>query len=308
MNIFLNSKERISGTDVYNASFSNNFNHTFFNLEEDETLRVFCSRFSVLNDFENVNIYNNTFKIFYIKDDNTEYTENITIPIGFYNVYSFAEKIQQILLGVFESAFADGTVFSVNITYNEDTNKYSIVISGTGDLADPFFNLQQLDFKFDDINSTLAQFLGFKASNYSGTKTQSSNTVNYTWNSIETVDFVFQPELNIFMNIIKNNLESSTSGLKNTNLFFTLNQNASKNQYIEFINPNKLFIADCLDNFSTIDINIKDTLGRDILFNSNFSLTLTFEKIKKDKFKNNILEKINNIEKLNELSLLIKKY
>lgn len=305
MNIFLNSKERVSG-EFYNPSFSNNFNHTFFNLEEDETLRVYPSRFSILNDFENVNSYNNTFKIFYVKDDLTEYTETITIPIGYYNVYTLAQKLEEIIKGVFESAFADGTLFNINIFFNEDTNKYNIVISGTGDLLDPFFNLVQLQFIFDDINSTLAQFLGFKASNYSGTKTQSSNTVNYTWDSIETVDFVFQPELNIFMNIIKNNLESSDDGFKNSNLFMTLNQNASKNQYIEFINPNKLFMADCLNNFSSIDINIRDTLGRNILFKSNFSLTLTFEKVKKDKFKKNILEKINNIEKLGELSLLIK--
>jgi len=296
LNIFINSKNRTSG-DFNNFTLNVNNNFPFFALKPEEQLMIYPTRLSILNDFYNINEYNNVFIVQEINNlgQVVQEIDIDTIPEGYYNVFNFATQLENNLALLLNNDIADD--FSVVVDYLQEENIYEIQI-----INENYFNSgNTLRFKFNNVASTLAQFLGFEEGIYemsgivlNGQKIKSKKPLN----------FLFQPEIHCYCNLVRNNLETTETGMINSNLLFTFSQNVSKNEYIIFVNPHKLYLTECLDKFSEIQISFKDSLGRDINFLSDCQIVLSFEKISIKTNDEKILKSLEDGNRLKELSIL----
>lgn len=294
-NIFINSKHRTTGNfNDFVVSVNNNF--SFFNLKNDEKLMVYPSRLSILNDYYNINTYNNKFnlKVFDINDNLTN-TILIEIDEGYYDVFNFAEILESEVELQLNNNISLGD-FSVSVVFDTSFSKYTINI-----LNADFYNAgNTLRLEFENINTTLAQFIGYDAGEYEGVNI--SNGEKFV--SIKPVNFLFQSEIHVYCSLVRNNLETTENGINNSNLLFTFAQNAPKNEYLIFQNPEKLYLTDCLNKFSNIEISFRDSLDRPILFKSDCQIVLSFIKVQHKTTDEQILQSLENLNRLKELSIL----
>ena len=108
-NIYINSANRSSVDKSYD--FNIYFDNDEINVNPNEGVNVNVVSFSLLNSMYNVNKYsgNNTFII--TQDSTTQSTLNI--PYGNYSVYTFMDKLNELLSG------------QIKVSYNVATNTYT---------------------------------------------------------------------------------------------------------------------------------------------------------------------------------------
>lgn len=292
MNIFLNGADRSSGD---NSSFTCdvNNNNSFFNLKDNEKLEVFPVRFSQLNDYKTINQYNNIFLIeFYFAGATTpNELAPVSLTEGYYDIYSFATALETAMdLYLNSTTVPDGDgQFLTTVVVNPDTSTYQIQVRNT-DYFSVVGNIIKLNFALPDtyrtevvieeaLNDSMAQFCGFNYDTYTGIQL-TDGTIGLRWNSIKPVDFVYQPEIIIKTNLVRNNLENNPQGLRPSQILFSISSNTAKGQYLQFINTSTLFKTECIPVFSTIEITFEDTQGRRILFLTPCQLVLGFNKIR----------------------------
>lgn len=296
--LFINSKDRTSG-NFNDYTVDVNINDTFFQLDQNEQLFVMPTRFSVLNDFDNVNGYNNTF-VLKITDLNTlaETDYTITADIGIYTSYTFQTEIQNQLNAFFT---AQGIAVACVITFDDDKEQYIYTFTAT---SSTYFDNYEYIFVFNDIETSLANFMGFADGEYIASSSSGDTAV---FNSYKSVNMVFQPEIQIHTSLVFDNYQTSQTGAKSTEMFFSVNQGA-KGDFITFENPSELFKSNCATPFGSINIRYLDNENRPVLFQSDSRLSLTFIKVKQITTENNILEVLKEIEALSRLDLLSKQF
>lgn len=296
--VFINSKDRSDG-NFNNFTIATGINDTFFTLRENERLFLMPSRFSVLNDFNNVSGYNNTFQII-IEDlaTSNETTYTITLDVGVYTNYTLQIELEDKINAFFT---AQSLPLSVSITLNDDNLKYSFAFTATT----TWFDNYELRFNFTDVNTTMANLMGFADGEYIATEAISSTTATIV--SYQATNMVFQPEIEVHCNLVSNNYQTESSGTIPSQVLFSVNQGA-KGDFIVFENPADLYKTNSINEISTINIRYLDNLGRPILFQSDSRIALTFIKVKDIDDSERMIELLTRLEKLNELSLLVKQY
>jgi len=294
--LFLDSKDKENG-NYSNYTIQFDVNDPFFSVRDDEELRVEPTRFSQLNDSPNVNEFNRTFVIRQV-DLGTSAETDITISLttGIYDTYSLQLALQTAITDGLNAGIVDSS-FSTSIVLDEDTGKYEYSIFATTSHFDSYEFL----FVFDSVDTTLATLMGFSDGEYLASSSSGSTVI---FNSYQAANMVFQAEVNVHCSLVGRNYESSTTGMRSSDILFAINQGA-KNDFMVFENDgNNLYRTYCVPQFSSIQIRLLDYLDREIPFQSNSRLALTFTKIKKDTQTSKMIEILEKISDLNQMSLL----
>ena len=294
-NVCLDSKDRNRGT-FWDYTIDWNVSDSWFSLKPNERMYVMPTRFSQLNDSNNIGGYNNTFKINYTNLSTlVEGSFNVVFDNGIYDTYTaqieFQEKIQSAISTEFPSY-----TFTTTITFDDTTSKYTYLIEE----ATTFFTDYEITFDFVDADTTPALIMGFADGEYLASSTTSTSA---TFLSYQPANTIFQPEINVHCNLVTDTYETSSEGVKLSSLLFAINQSA-KNDYIVFENPAELFKVPCAIPFSQIRIRMLDYLGREILFQSNSRLTLTFIKETTEAPDTRMTESLEKLISLTQLQLL----
>lgn len=293
--IFLNSKDRSSG-NYNNFTIDTNIQDPFFSLNENEELYVLPTRFSVLNDFNNINIYNRTFDLLvedFATSNITTYT--ITLDDGVYTDYTLQTEVQDKINALLSTSIAD---LSCVISFNTESLKYSFQFDSS---AGDWFDNNELRFDFSGKETSPATLLGFLDGEYIPNTTTSASA---TFVSPNAVNMVFQPEIEIYCSLVSKNYRSNGEAVIPSQILLSINQGA-KGSFIEFENQSDIYKTESISQFQTINIRYLDNLQRPILFNSDSRLSLTFIKVNNQ---DNSTEMLKNLEKLismTELSLLM---
>jgi len=292
--LFVNSKDRTQGDfSDYMVDFSPT--DSFFKLSEGQKLYVVPTRYSTLNDFDNCSIYNQTFKLLRVDIATQQETEYlVTLDAGIYNTYTFQDELQAKLTTRLSDV--DSTL-SLVVNYDDDTNTYSFVVSSSGS----WFSTYELQFRFDNFESTAAGLMGFEAGDYVGTLVSQTVTIP----APNPANMVFQPEINIFCSLVSSNYETTDEGAKASQLLFAINQDVGKNMMLTYDNDGHLFKAGCVEQFSNISFRFLDNQGRKILFKSNNRIALTFIKethVDRTPQIISILEKLSGMQELELLN------
>jgi len=295
--LFINSKDRVTG-NFNDFIVQSTITDTFFTLQPNERLFIIPERFSVLNDFNNVNGYNNSFTFIIDNFVGGETAYTITADIGVYTSYTFQIEIQSKI-----NALLTGQSIPVSlvITFDDNAEKYIYTFTSTNPT---YFDDNEIKFSFDDIETSLAIFMGFSDGEYIASSSAGDTSV---FNSYQAVNMVFQPEINVYCNLVSNNYETTNDGTKASQLLLSVNQGA-KGDFITFENPSGIFKNNCNSPFSSIHIRYLDNERRPILFQSNSRLSLTFIKIKEENTEKRMLEILEKMEAMNRLSLLTKQF
>jgi len=299
-NIFINSKDRSETDDTfYNFNVKLNSNIDCLNCQADEELYMYPSRISLINDFYNIGTQNNTFTLGFTGIDLT----TITIPEGYYGAYNFIDALTTAMNNGISIIFAttgfDPNTITFSMTYNPDNNEYSLVIEST-DTLDLTTNTPYMVFG-DNSPANMMGLNNSSTTNYIATSPAFCGV-----NSTKPVNFIYQPEINLKCNILRGNYENTNTAVEPTQTLMLINQNAPKNGTIVFENPNKLYRTLVASNFGSIGFQFVDNDGRDVLFQSNTLICLTFEKIKKQGKENEELATLKKIQQTQELGLLQK--
>ena len=291
--LFINSKDRTQGTfSDYMVDFSPT--DSFFKLNEGQKLYVYPSRFSTLNDSDNCSIYNRTFKILRVDLTTQQETEYlVTLDVGIYNTFTFQDELQSKIAAVLSNI--DNTL-SLIVNYDDDTNTYNFTISSSGS----WFSSYELQFRYDNLESTAALLMGFEAGDYVGTL----NGQTLLLSAPNPCNMVFQPEINIFCSLVSANYETTNEGAKASQLFFSINQDVGKNEMITFQNEGNIFKTNCVSQFSNIELRFLDNQARKILFKSDNRIALTFIKETYNDKTDKLLEVLEKIEGMTQLQLL----
>ena len=294
-NVLIDSKDRNNGT-YSNYTIDWGVSDSFFNLKPNERMFILPTRFSQLNDSNNIGGYNNTFKINYTNLSTlVESSFNVVFDNGIYDTYTaqieYQAKIQAALTATFPSY-----TFTTTITFDTDTSKYTFLIEEAGS----FFTDYEITFDFASIDTTPALLMGYDEGEYIATATDASSA---TFTSYQPANMIFQPEVNIHCNLVSDTYETSNEGVRLSSNLFSVNQGA-KNDFIIYENPYQAFKVPCSIPFSTIHIRILDYLGREILFQSNNRLTLTFIKETTETPDDKITSAIEKLSSLTQLQLL----
>jgi len=296
--IFVNSKDRSSG-DFNNYTVDVNVTDPFFTLREGERLFVTPSRFSILNDFNNVNTYNKTFNII-VQDvgggGETEYT--LTLVEGVYTSFTLQVELQS---RINEWITTYSYPLSCVVTLDEDTQEYNFAFTASTN----WFDNYEILFKFSGIETSMALLMGFTDGSFNADADVTSTTSTII--SRKAINMVFQPEVEIHSNLVSNNYQTTSEGVIPSQLLFSVNQGA-KGDFIVFENTGELFKSSSISQFNTITIRYLDNEGRPILFQSNSRLALKFIKVKENYNDERIVELLGKIEKLTEFGILAQQY
>ena len=118
-NIYINSANRNSIDKPYD--FNIYFDNDEINVNQNEGINVNVVSFSLLNSMYNVNQYTGNNKFILLENGSTN-TISI-IPYGNYSVYSFMDKLNELLTG------------KIQVSYNIATNTYTYKNIGVGSLS-----------------------------------------------------------------------------------------------------------------------------------------------------------------------------
>ena len=319
-NLFIDGNKRTSGTpNDFNVLINNN--DGYFTTESNDTyyekIVVIPQKFKILNDFYNIsssgNLVNNQFGfvVSTILSPTNKDAVKIALPSGYYNVYSLLdwlnENIETQLNNELEYITGDATQYTYTFSadYDSDANKYTFNIG----VDNNFYNTYNLKMVFQDtttqagnleFSGTAHQFLGCLET----TELGMNGTPIY---SPYTLNFLAFPEIYIYSNIVKNSRENTTSGVISTDLLLSLDNDQPKLSYLNYFSFNDTYETEVKENIQEFSFRLTDKNGTLIDFLTFPLINLTFKKIKiyREKKTDEIL---NNILKLNELSILYNKY
>ena len=164
-NIFINSANRSSIDKSYD--FNIYFDNDEININPNEGVNVNVVSFSLLNSMYNVNQYTGNNKFILLENGSTNTI--IIIPYGNYSVYSFMDKLNELLTG------------KIQVSYNIATNTYTYKNIGVGTLS----IIPQECKKLLGLNDTTPI-------SSSGTTSGYVNMVNYQQVILRCPTFVFE--------------------------------------------------------------------------------------------------------------------
>jgi hypothetical protein len=118
-NVYINSANRSPVDKSYD--FNIYFDNDEINANPNEGINVNVVSFSLLNSMYNVNQYTGNNKFILLENESTNTI--ITIPYGNYSVYSFMDKLNELLTG------------KMQVSYNIATNTYTYKNIGVGTLS-----------------------------------------------------------------------------------------------------------------------------------------------------------------------------
>lgn len=269
--IYLNSKDRQSGS-VHNYSIdTTGLTDNFFQLKDDEVLMVKPQSFYVLNDYNNVSNLNRTFELLLEDGSGNTTTYTVAADIGIYTSFTLQTELQTQIQSVLTS---NSIPVSITVSLDDDALKYIYTFTST----DPtYFDNNEITFNFTSSETTLAQLMGFVGGFEYGSTSFGGDTL--TIESGEAIDMVFQPEIQVHCSLVTTNYESSADGTKASDILMTT-YSQTKNSWIEYINQSNAFETQSIKQFGSIEVQYTDNLGRPILFQSDSRLALSFRKIK----------------------------
>jgi len=317
-NVFIDGNKKTSGT-TNNFSCLINNSDGFFNLESNEKYyeKIICvpQKFKIMNDFYNIsstgNLVNNQFGfvVSTILNPVNKEAAKISIPSGYYSVYSLLdylnENVSTTLNNDIPNIGTDPTTYTYTFTadYDSDKNKYTFGVA----VNNNFYSTYNLKMVFQDT-TTQAGDLEFSgvANQFLGALTTSEIGMSGTAESPETLNFLAYPEINIYSNIVLESRENTISGMEDSQLLLTIDNNEPKLSYLNFENSNDLYLTNCRPNIQDFTFRITSKDGVPIDFISYPQIYLSFKKFKI--YRENQVESIlENILRLHELNTLYSK-
>lgn len=295
--LFINSKNRSSGNLNNFTIDTTGLTDTFWNIKEGEEIYVYPQSFAVMNDFDNINLYNRVMT--YIIEDlssQQELTYTFTLDDGVYTAFTLQQEIQD----KFNASFSTHTLpITCEVEYNDDVVGYVFTFTST---TGTYFDNNELRFDFDTIETSPATLLGFDAGEYIPS-TRGGNTQIIL--SSQAVNMVFQPSIQIHLSIVGNNYETDNGKTRATDMLFEINQ-GEKADFILYENPNEAYKTLSQPQFGSIDVRYTDNLNRAINFQSNSRLTLSFTKRQRqtDKNEKEMIKLLENLLDTNKLAIL----
>ena len=314
-NVFIDGNKKTSGT-TNNFSCLINNSDGFFNLESNEKYyeKIICvpQKFKIMNDFYNIsstgNLVNNQFGfvVSTILNPVNKEAAKISIPSGYYSVYSLLdylnENVSTTLNNDIPNIGTDPTTYTYTFTadYDSDKNKYTFGVA----VNNNFYSTYNLKMVFQDT-TTQAGDLEFSgvANQFLGALTTSEIGMSGTAESPETLNFLAYPEINIYSNLVLESRENTISGMEDSQLLLTIDNNEPKLSYLNFENSNDLYLTNCRPNIQDFTFRITSKDGVPIDFISYPQIYLSFKKFKiyRENQVESILENILRLHGLNTL-------
>lgn len=306
--VFLDSRNKTSG-NYNNFNFNFNIADDWFSLKSHEKLFVYPLQFSILNDYYNITELNNKFLIGFGSAGVPTQAFQITVPVGYYNVYALGDLLQTEMttqLNAYTQSVFGIDDIQVVVNYDAEQDAFSFAFTET---TYAFFESYNIYFIFYDIFGfknfdTLAPFIGFeKGQAYSGVETPTLNPTTSTITSVKLVNVDYQPIVYVYSNIVNKNLMSQNTQLAPTTLLFSVPVNVPKNSTIVFNDAFKNFLTETTTyNIQNISFSLETEDREPVYFQSDCQIALAFEKYEVGEHKMiSLLEDISNYTQLNSI-------
>ena len=273
-NVYINSANRSPVDKSYD--FNIYFDNDEINVNPNEGVNVNIVSFSLLNSMYNVNQYTGNNKFILLENESTNTI--ITIPYGNYSVYSFMDKLNELLTG------------KIQVSYNIATNTYTYKNISVGTLS----IIPQECKKLLGLNDTTPI-------SSSGTISGYVNMVNYQQVILRCPTFVFE-------NCSMDNIQDKNNFIAVSDIIYWSNK-----QVIEPLKMLNYRNEDCstvysynvlYNNFMTLNFKLVHEYIQPILDAPDFLLQLQISMFDKDDnyFKEAMLQAL---KLLNEIYLTL---
>ena len=251
-NIYINSANRNSVDKSYD--FNIYFDNDEININPNEGVNVNVVSFSLLNSMYNVNQYTGNNSFILLQNGSTNTT--ITIPYGNYSVYSFMDKLNELLSN------------KIKVSYNIATNTYTYTNISVGTLS----ILPQNCNKLLGLNDTTSI-------SSSGTISGYVNMVNYQQVILRCPTFVFE-------NCAMDNIQDKNNFIAVSDILYWINkQDVEPFKMINYKNEDcsTVYSYNVLNtSFMTLNFKLVNEYNQPILDAPDYLLQLQISVFDKD--------------------------
>ena len=251
-NVYINSANRSSVDKSYD--FNIYFDNDEINVNPKEGVNVNVVSFSLLNSMYNVNQYTGNNKFILLENGSTNTI--IIIPYGNYSVYSFMDKLNELLTG------------KIQVSYNIATNTYTYKNIGVGTLS----IIPQECKKLLGLNDTTPILS-------SGTTSGYVNMVNYQQVILRCPTFVFE-------NCSMDNIQDKNNFIAVSDILYWFNkQDIEPFKMINYRNEDcsTVYSYNVLNtSFMTLNFKLVNEYNQPILDAPDFLLQLQISVFDKD--------------------------
>ena len=251
-NVYINSANRSSVDKSYD--FNIYFDNDEINVNPNEGVNVNVVSFSLLNSMYNVNQYTGNNKFILLENGSTNTI--IIIPYGNYSVYSFMDKLNELLTG------------KIQVSYNIATNTYTYKNIGVGTLS----IIPQECKKLLGLNDTTPILS-------SGTISGYVNMVNYQQVILRCPTFVFE-------NCSMDNIQDKNNFIAVSDILYWFNkQDIEPFKMINYRNEDcsTVYSYNVLNtSFMTLNFKLVNEYNQPILDAPDFLLQLQISVFDKD--------------------------
>ena len=283
-NIYINSANRNSVDKSYD--FNIYFDNDEININPNEGVNVNVVSFSLLNSMYNVNQYTGNNSFILLQNGSTNTT--ITIPYGNYSVYSFMDKLNELLSN------------KIKVSYNIATNTYTYTNVSVGTLSIIPQNCNKL-LGLNDTTSISS----------SGTISGYVDMVNYQQVILRCPTFVFE-------NCAMDNIQDKNNFIAVSDILYWINkQDVEPFKMINYKNEDcsTVYSYNVLNtSFMTLNFKLVNEYNQPILDAPDYLLQLQISVFDKDNnyFKEAMLQGLNLLNEiyftlLNIFSFFVKK-
>jgi hypothetical protein len=251
-NIYINSANRNSVDKSYD--FNIYFDNDEININPNEGVNVNVVSFSLLNSMYNVNQYTGNNSFILLQNGSTNTT--ITIPYGNYSVYSFMDKLNELLSN------------KIKVSYNIATNTYTYTNVSVGTLSIMPQNCNKL-LGLNDTTSISS----------SGTISGYVNMVNYQQVILRCPTFVFE-------NCAMDNIQDKNNFIAGSDILYWINkQDVEPFKMINYKNEDcsTVYSYNVLNtSFMTLNFKLVNEYNQPILDAPDYLLQLQISVFDKD--------------------------
>ena len=251
-NVYINSANRSPVDKSYD--FNIYFDNDEININPNEGVNVNVVSFSLLNSMYNVNQYTGNNKFILLENGSTNTI--IIIPYGNYSVYSFMDKLNELLTG------------KIQVSYNIATNTYTYKNIGVGTLS----IIPQECKKLLGLNDTTPILS-------SGTTSGYVNMVNYQQVILRCPTFVFE-------NCSMDNIQDKNNFIAVSDILYWFNkQDIEPFKMINYRNEDcsTVYSYNVLNtSFMTLNFKLVNEYNQPILDAPDFLLQLQISVFDKD--------------------------
>ena len=269
-NIYINSANRNSVDKSYD--FNIYFDNDEININPNEGVNVNVVSFSLLNSMYNVNQYTGNNSFILLQNGSTNTT--ITIPYGNYSVYSFMDKLNELLSN------------KIKVSYNIATNTYTYTNISVGTLSIIPQNCNKL-LGLNDTTSISS----------SGTISGYVNMVNYQQVILRCPTFVFE-------NCSMDNIQDKNNFIAVSDILYWINkQDVEPFKMINYKNEDcsTVYSYNVLNtSFMTLNFKLVNEYNQPILDAPDYLLQLQISVFDKDNnyFKEAMLEALKLLNEI----------